>query len=154
MHFVDTNVLVYGFDDSDPAKRDRAQLVMRGLWETRTGRISHQVLHEFYVTVTRKLKPPLSLPQARGEVEDLLDWKPVPPSAGLLEKAWHIEDRYGLSWWDSLIVAAALASDCATLLTEDLQHGLDLDGLRVANPFHADFQIDDLTPKPRRKPKP
>ncbi len=144
MHFVDTNILVYGFDDSDPAKRDRAQLVMRHLWETRSGRLSHQVLHEFYVTVTRKLKPALSRSEARAEVEDLLDWKPLRPSAALLKQAWQIEDRHGFSWWDSLIVAAAIAQDCSTLLTEDLQHGLQIDKLRVANPFHVDFRLDDL----------
>jgi len=154
MHFVDTNVLVYGFDDSDPAKQERARLVMRRLWETRTGRISHQVLQEFYVTVTRKLKPALSRPQARGEVEDLLDWKPVHPSAALLKKAWHLEDLHGFSWWDSLIIAAALACDSTTLLSEDLQHGLLIETLQVVNPFHPDFQIEQLSPKPARKSKP
>lgn len=138
-HFVDTNILVYSFDDSDIAKRDRAQLVMRQLWETRSGRLSHQVLHEFYVTVTRKLKPALPRPEARAEVEDLLDWKPSRPSATLLKQAWQIEDRYGFSWWDSLIVAAAIAQDCSTLLTEDLQHGLQIDNLRVVNPFRVDL---------------
>jgi predicted nucleic acid-binding protein len=145
MHFVDTNILVYGFDDSDSAKRDRAQLVMRCLWETRNGRLSHQVLHEFYVTVTRKLKPSLPRAEARTEVEDLLDWKPLRPSAALLKQAWQIEDRHGFSWWDSLIIAAAIAQDCTTLLTEDLQHGLQIDNLRVVNPFRVDFQLDELS---------
>ncbi len=142
MHFVDTNILVYSFDESDSAKRARAQLVMRHLWETRSGRISHQVLHEFYVTVTRKLKPALPRSEARAEIEDLLNWKPLRPSAALLKQAWQIEDRYGFSWWDSLIVAAAITQDCVTLLTEDLQHGLQIDNLRVVNPFHVDFQLD------------
>lgn len=153
MHFVDTNILVYCFDDSDAAKRDRAQLVMRRLWETRSGRLSHQVLQEFYVTVTRKLKPALPRPQARAEVEDFLDWKPLRPSAVLLKQAWQIEDHYGFSWWDSLIVAAAIAQDCTTLLTEDLQHGLIIGNLRVANPFHADFQLEELPAKNRGKPR-
>jgi predicted nucleic acid-binding protein len=144
MHFVDTNILVYGFDDSDPAKRDRAQFVMRRLWEARSGRLSHQVLQEFYVTVTRKLKPALPRSLARAEVEDLLDWKPLRPSPVLLKQAWLLEDQHGFSWWDSLIVAAAIAQDCITLLTEDLQHGLIIGKLRVANPFHPDFQPDWL----------
>ena len=96
MHFVDSNILVYGCDDSDPAKRDRAQLVMRRLWESRSGRLSHQVLQEFYVTVTRKLKPALPRSLARAEVEDLLDWKPLRPSPALLKQAWLLEDQHGL----------------------------------------------------------
>jgi len=148
MHFVDTNILVYSFDDNDAAKRDRAQSVMRRLWEARTGRLSHQVLQEFYVTVTRKLSPSLPRQRAQDEVETLLLWKPAQPSASILKQAWQIEDRYGLSWWDSLIVAAALAQNCATLLTEDLQHGLHIDKLRVANPFHPDFDLASLGTPP------
>jgi len=144
MHFVDTNVLVYGFDESDPIRRDRARLVMRRLWEGRRGRLSHQVLQEFYATVTRKLKPALARPQARAEVEDLLTWNPLPASGALLNKAWHLEDRYGLSCWDSLIVAAALSQRCVTLLTEDLQDGLQIDGLLVVNPFAETFDLGRL----------
>lgn len=144
MHFVDSNVLVYGFDDSDDAKRERSHAVMRCLWETRRGCISSQVLQEFYVTVTRKLTPRISCDKARREVEDLFLWKPVSPSPEQLRLAWEIEDRWQLSWWDSLIVSAAKRSGCSTLLTEDLQDGLDLDGLRVTNPFAPDFDPASL----------
>jgi predicted nucleic acid-binding protein len=141
MHFVDTNVIVYGYDDSDPVKQKRAGLVMRKLWETRNGRLSFQVLQEFYVTVTRKLKPPLAHDRAREEIRDLLAWRPVRPGADLLEDAWQVEDRFGLSWWDSLIVASAKAAECGILLTEDLQDGLEIDGLRVMNPFSDGFDL-------------
>ncbi len=144
MHFVDTNVLVYGFDESDPGKQERAGLVMRKLWETRSGRLSFQVLQEFYVTVTRKLKPSLPRDRAREEVRDLLAWRPVRPGAGLLEDAWQVEDRFGLSWWDSLIVASAKAAECGILLTEDLQDGLKIDGLTVMNPFSDGFDLQIL----------
>ncbi len=137
--FVDTNILVYGFDDSDPVKQDRAQWVMRRLWESRCGRISQQVLQEFYVATTRKLKPSLPLEKARQEVKELLSWKPVSPSPELFIRAWEIEDRWHLSWWDSLIVAAAHHSECTILFSEDLQDGLDLDGLCVRNPFADTF---------------
>jgi predicted nucleic acid-binding protein len=149
MHFVDTNILVYGFDDSDAAKRDRAQSVMRRLWETRTGRLSHQVLQEFYVTATRKLRPSVPRQRAQDEIESLLLWKPAQPSGSILKQAWQIEDRHGLSWWDSLIVAAAIAQDCTTLLTEDLQHDLQIDKLRVVNPFLPGFEMDELAAPPR-----
>lgn len=141
MHFVDTNVLVHEFDESDPQKQQRAADVMRVLWTARSGRLSHQVLQEFYVTVTRKLSPAISRDRAREEIRDLLAWRPVRPADALLEDAWHIEDRFGLSWWDSLIVASARAADCAILLSEDLQDGLDIDGLRVINPFSTTFDI-------------
>lgn len=144
MHFVDTNLLVYSFDESDPAKQERAGLVMRKLWESRSGRLSFQVLQEFYVTVTCKLKPALARERAREEIRDLLSWMPVRPGAALLEDAWRIENRFGLSWWDSLIVASAKAAECRILLTEDLQDGLDIDGLRVMNPFSEGFDLGVL----------
>jgi predicted nucleic acid-binding protein len=144
MYFVDTNVLVYGFDDGNDAKRERSQAVMRCLWETRRGCISAQVLQEFYVTATRKLTPRISRDKARREMEDLFLWKPVSPSLEQFQLAWEIEDRWQLSWWDSLIVAAAKLSNCTTLLTEDLQDGLDLDGLRVTNPFAPEFDPASL----------
>jgi len=144
MHFVDTNLLVYGFDDSNPAKRDRANHVMRRLWKTRGGRLSYQVLQEFYVTVTRKLKPSLPVPTARKEVQDLLDWNPRPVTARVLESAWEIEDRWKLSWWDSLIAASALDSGATSLLSEDMQDGLLIHSLRILNPFSDKFDIERL----------
>lgn len=144
MHFVDTNILVYSFDEGDSVRRDRARLVMRRLWEGRCGCLSYQVLQEFYATVTRKLKPALAPPLARAEVEDLLAWNPLPVTGALLKKAWHLEDRYGFSCWDSLIVAAALAQHCDTLFTEDFQEGLQIDGLLVVNPLAEAFDLGRL----------
>ena len=144
MHFVDTNVFVYQFDESDPVKQRRATDVIRVLWETRSGRLSHHVLQKFYVTVTRKLNPALPRDRAREEIRDLLAWRPVSPAETLLEDAWHIEDRFGFSWCDSLIVASARVQDCKVLLSEDLQDGLDIDGLRVMNPFSEAFDVNLL----------
>ena len=87
------------------------------------------------MTVTRKLDPGLSADEARDDVRDLAAWRPVKIDEPIVEAAWRIEDRYRLSFWDSLIVAAAQAAGCETVLTEDLQHGLDIDGLRIADPF-------------------
>ena len=133
--FVDTNVLVYTRDASEPVKQERAQVWMATLWESRTGRTSVQVLNEFYVTVTRKLSPAMSVAEARADVFDLGEWDPVVLTDALLHQAWAIEDRYGLSYWDSLIVAAAQVEGCHHLLTEDLQDGMRLDGVTVVNPF-------------------
>ena len=136
--FVDTNVLVYARDASEPRKQPAAARWIRSLWERGDGRVSVQVLQEYYVTVTRKLRPGLTPAHARSDVRDLMAWQPVTIDAALLDAAWSIEDRFGLSLWDSLIVAAAQDAGCDSLLTEDLAHGMQLDGLVVASPFESD----------------
>ena len=136
--FVDTNVLVYARDTSDPGKHRTALDWMTGLWESGTGRLSIQVLQEYYVTVTRKLRPALSRIAARADVRDLLAWDPVPIGEGLISAAWAIEDRFALSFWDALVVGAATESDCPHLLTEDLQHGMRIGDVTVVSPFRAE----------------
>ena len=135
--FVDTNVLVYARDASDPEKQATAAAWMEHLWTSATGRLSVQVLQEYYVAVTRKLEPGLPVDEAREDVRDLVAWRPVRIDEAVLDSAWRIEDRFGLSFWDSLIVAAAQSAGCETLLTEDLRHDLEIDGLRIADPFRT-----------------
>lgn len=133
--FVDTNILVYAKDLGAGKKQVRAAEWMALAWQTGRGRLSVQVLQEFYVTLTRKLRPGLTPDEARVEVRALLPWQPIEIGQGLLESGWALQDRFQLSWWDALIVAAAHATRCRYLLTEDLQDGQDLDGLLVVNPF-------------------
>ena len=133
--FVDTNVFVYLRDARDGTKQALAADWLAYLWESRAGRVSAQVLHEYYVTVTTKLKPGLSLEEARKDVLAMHSWRPAPMDQRLLDPAWHVQDRWGCSFWDALIVAAAQAQSCSLLLTEDFSHGRNLDGLRVVNPF-------------------
>ena len=136
--FVDTNVLVYARDTSSEAeKQPLAEAWMRHLWQERSGRLSFQVLHEFYVTVTGKLDPGLEPAEARNEVRTLLAWQPISMDRRVLEGAWSVQDRYQLAWWDSLIVAAARAAGCRYLLTEDLQHGQILEDLAILSPFES-----------------
>ncbi len=135
--FVDTNVLVYARDTADPAKHARAAEWLAYLWRTGEGRVSVQVLQEYYVTMTRKLVPGLEAPTARADVEDLLAWQPVTVDGGALRLAWSLQDRFSMSFWDALICAAAHIARCDGLLTEDFQHGSDLDGLRVIDPFQV-----------------
>jgi len=134
--FVDTNVFIYAIDDADRKKRDAARDWRAELWKSRRGRISFQVLQEFYVNVTYKW--PDARLKARAEILDLLAWRPVAVDHLLLEDSWKIQDRYQLSFWDALIVAAAKATSCRYLLTEDLQSDQDLDGVLVINPFLRD----------------
>ena len=133
--FVDTNVFVYLHDDSDPAKKERARNWIEYLVRRRAGRLSVQVLQELYAVLTRKVRPPLEAALARSIVRDLVAWQPVVVDAALLERAWNVERRYSVAWWDALIVAAAQTSGCGVLLTEDLQHSQNFGPVRVIDPF-------------------
>ena len=133
--FVDTNVLVYVRDRTDEDKQRRAAEWLAALWEARVGRLSVQVLQEYYAVMTRKLVPPRPHEEVREDVLALTAWRPTVVEPALLERAWDIEDRFRLSWWDALIVAAALTSRCRYLLSEDFQDGLVIDGLTIVNPF-------------------
>ncbi len=143
--FVDTNVLLYARDTSEKTKHPLATHWLDALWGQHRGRLSYQVLNEYYVTVTRKLRPGLSREAAQADVRDLMAWHPVGVDEPLLEDAWWLEQRFGLNYWDAQIVAAARAAGCRHLLTEDLQHGQDLDGVVVVDPFVT--RPDELPPE-------
>jgi predicted nucleic acid-binding protein len=134
--FVDTNVFIYAVDLADPKKQQATQSWLAELWTNGNGRISFQVLQEFYSKVSQK--DTAAREAARAAVRDLLAWNPVPVNAEILDRSWKIQDRYQLSFWDSLIIAAAKSASCRFLLTEDLQSGQDFDGLLVVNPFLRD----------------
>ena len=135
--FVDTNVFIHAVDQADLRKQQAARSWRAELWRSRRGRTSFQVLQEFFVNVTQKALS--SREDARAEVRDLLAWNPIPVNAMTLEHGWKIQDRYKLSFWDALIVAAAKQALCGYLLTEDLHAGQDIDGVTVVNPFHSGF---------------
>ena len=143
--FVDTNILVYSRDARYPEKQARAHEVLAFLWESKLGRISYQILNEYYVTVTRKLKPGMDQASARCDMRDLLTWKPLRSSENHLNRAWEIESRYQLSWWDSLVLASAIEAGCDRIFSEDLQHGMTIFGIMIENPFHSDFQLPKIS---------
>jgi predicted nucleic acid-binding protein len=133
--FVDTNVLIYAHDLDAGLKHDRAAAIVADLWEKENGIISTQVLQEFYVNVTRKIARPLTPAAARGIIRNYLAWRVEPnePSAVLL--ASEIAEKNRLSLWDALIVAAAARSGADRILSEDLNHGQVIEGIRIENPF-------------------
>jgi predicted nucleic acid-binding protein len=133
--FVDTNVLVYSRDRSEKKKQPLADAWRQALWRTGKGRLSIQVLNEYYQVVTRKLSPGLPRADARAELRDLWHWQPIPLNQAVIEAAYDAEDRWSLSYWDALIVAAAMHAECEVLLSEDLSAGQVYDGLQVVNPF-------------------
>ena len=132
--FVDSNVLVYAHDADSGTKQKIAAARIKGLWEDQLGRISTQVLQEFYVTVTQKLGKPLSRSDAREIVRDYAQWVAT-PTAQTVIRAPEISEVWKLSFWDSLILAAAEEQDCSAVLTEDLNAGQTVAGIQIVNPF-------------------
>ena len=132
--FLDTNIFVYMFDDTDDIKRSRAEQLVRHSIEAGTGRISYQVVQETLNVATRRLG--FSHSDSLTLLSDVLAplWT-VHPSRELYERGLALRDRYGFSFYDSMIVAGAVESGCARLYSEDLQHGQRIQSLTVANPF-------------------
>lgn len=133
--FVDTNVLVYAHDPSEGEKRRIALTVLEDLWRERAGRISTQVLQEFYVVATRKFDPPMPWGLAREVIALYAAWPVVEIDVPMILAATELEERHTLSFWDALIVEAAARSGATRLVTEDLQAGRWFAGVRIDNPF-------------------
>lgn len=157
--FVDTNVFVYARDARDARKHMRASEWIAALWHDRSGRTSAQVLSEYYFNVTRKLTPRVAANEAWDDVKALFAWRPHPVDEPLLTQAHEIEQRWRLSWWDSMVVAAAQLQGCALLLTEDLQDGAVFGGVTVRSPFmlavREPVATDGVMPAmmPRHRPR-
>jgi predicted nucleic acid-binding protein len=132
--FVDTNVLIYAHDVDAKAKHEAAKMVLHELWSERTGVLSMQVLQEFYVNVTRKIPYPISKESARLVVSSYAIWC-VDTTAAEISTAFRIEDESQIGFWDALIVASALKSGAHRILSEDLNAGQTIAGVRIENPF-------------------
>jgi predicted nucleic acid-binding protein len=127
--------LIYAHDLDAGIKHQVAVSLMEDLWERENGALSVQVLQEFYVNVTRKITKPISPAQARGVIRNYLAWQIQRNDPDTIFFASELEERYQLSFWDSLIVAAASTARVDKILTEDLQHGQVIAGILVENPF-------------------
>jgi predicted nucleic acid-binding protein len=139
--FVDTNILVYARNASEPEKQVIANDWIVQLWQNRSGKISYQCLNEYYVTVTQRLKSGLSKETARTDIKNLRAWSPTSVDQIVIESAWTIQDRCSFSWWDSLILSAAQKLDCQIILSEDMQHQQQVGNLQIINPFVSDISI-------------
>lgn len=138
--FLDTNILIYRRDPRFQEKQRIAYAWIAALGRQFRGRVSWQVLQEFYSVAVRKLVAlGLDPKLAQSDVRLLSRWQPDEPDIVLCESAWRLSDRYGFPWWDALIVAAALRQECTLLLSEDLQHNLVVDDrLTIIDPFAPD----------------
>jgi predicted nucleic acid-binding protein len=133
--FVDTNILVYAHDKGQRDRHEVAKSTLQRLWNTDTGALSTQVLQEFYSVATRKLKPAMSHSEARKLVATYGEWCVQKTDPQLLVSASLLCERHTVSWWDALVIEAALRAGATTLLSEDLQDGREFGTLTIRNPF-------------------
>ena len=138
--FLDTNIIVYAHDRSSGDKHADAREIMDYLWENRKGVISVQVLQEFFVCVTKKISKPLPIKNARDILDYLSTWDVVANDKHIILKAIDIQERYQFSFWDSLIIQAAIQGQARILLSEDLPDGQVVKDLKILNPFSEEWK--------------
>jgi predicted nucleic acid-binding protein len=141
--FVDTNVLVYAHDAAEAVKQPLARAMLDRLWADRSGTLSTQILQEFYNIATRKLAEPMTRAQAREVVELYSAWPTVVIDPALILSASRVEEDHQLSFWDALVIEAARVAGADRLLTEDMQNGRVIEGVRIENPFVAERPPDN-----------
>jgi len=133
--FVDTNILVYAHDLDAENKHKIAKETIFKLWESKLGVLSTQVFQEFYVTLTKKIPNPIDKVIVRRLIKRYFSWEVVINNPEIIIQASEIEENYKISFWDALIVSAAFSQNAATILTEDLNHGQYIEGIKIKNPF-------------------
>lgn len=143
--FLDTNILIYAASKDEPRKRKIANSLIDG----GAFGLSAQVLAEFYATSTRKMRPPLSTDTARAWVDLLSQQHCVAVDAGIVKSGIEVSERYGISYWDGAIIAAAEAAGAPVVYTEDLNHGQVYGTVTAINPF-VDHETGFHEPKPAR----
>jgi predicted nucleic acid-binding protein len=134
--FLDTNLFVYTFDAKAPSKAKRAAQLIRRAADTGEGIISYQVVQEFFNVAFRRFPQPMNVAEAEQYLITVL--RPllaVHSSPAIYFEALRISEKHRVSWYDSLIVAAALEGQCETLYSEDFQHGRKIENLKIENPF-------------------
>ena len=135
-YFLDTNIFLYTFDVAAPEKAERSRSLIRSGLPTGKAIISYQVVQEFFNVAFRRFLPPMTIVDAEYYLSVTLGpLLAVFPSQSLFGEALRLRGKHSLSWYDSLIVAAALEGGCAILYSEDLQHGQKFGSLAVRNPF-------------------
>jgi predicted nucleic acid-binding protein len=144
--FLDTNLLVYAIDPTDPGKQAVAQQWIANAHQSGDGCLSYQVVQEWFNVVLRKAAVPLGIEQAASVYRTLIEplWH-VQSSRELVDTAIDLHQHDSLSWWDSLIVSAAILGGCDSLLSEDLKHGRKVRGVKIVNPFR---KVESRAPKP------
>jgi predicted nucleic acid-binding protein len=134
--FLDTNIFIYSIDRRDLVKELKAAELIRESLRSLKGVVSFQVVQEFFNVASRRLVAPMSIESAQLYLERVFQpMLRVHSSAGLYSEALAFQSRHKLSWYDSLIVCAAIEAECVTLYSEDMQHGQRFGSLEIRNPF-------------------
>ena len=142
--FVDTNVIVYAYDRSEPDKQKRALEVLTPLAMTGTGVISTQVLAEFFVAVTRKLSAPLKIQEAYERLKNYLQsWAVVDITAMIVQEAARGVRDHRFHFWDAQIWATAKLYQIPLIVSEDFNVDGVIEGVRFVNPFAGDFRVEE-----------
>jgi predicted nucleic acid-binding protein len=141
---IDTNLLVYMYDLSEPEKRRRSIETLQSVHESESGALSVQMLSEFYNAVTRKLEPPLTANQAEDQLHELARvWPVFPVTSQVVFEAARGARHYRFSFWDAQIWAVARLNHISLVLSEDFNPGAEIEGVRFANPLESDSQPTD-----------
>jgi len=133
--FLDTNIIIYAYDLSAGKKYEIAKNIIIDLWNSGLGCLSTQVLQEFFVIVTGKIKNPLDFDSAKLFVKDFLKWNVIINDGQCIIEGIELHKKYKYSFWDSMIIQAAIKSRAKILLSEDLQSGHVVEGVEIINPF-------------------
>jgi predicted nucleic acid-binding protein len=134
--FLDTNIFVYSFDENAPQKSARASELIRQAVRSRNGIVSYQIVQEFFNVALRRFAHPMTTAEAQQYLATTLrPLMAVNSSAALYVEALRLSSNYSLSWYDSVVVAAAIDGGAHVLYSEDFQHGQEFGNLRIENPF-------------------
>ena len=133
--FIDTNIIIYAYDVSAAGKHQIARHILSDLWNSGLGVLSTQVLQEFFVNIVQKIQRPIDQKSAKEIVRDFLKWQVVVNNGDSILDAIDIYDKYRYSFWDSMIIEAAIKGGAVFLMSEDLQHGQVISGVTIRNPF-------------------
>jgi len=133
--FIDTNILVYAYDNTAGKKHDVAKKLLRKLWENKTGVLSLQVFQELYVVLTKKIKNPLSPDEALELIKDYTYWEIHLPGINDFFDAIKIQKKFKISFWDAMIINSAIKMNCQVIWSEDLNPGQEYDRVKALSPF-------------------
>ena len=135
-YFIDTNIFIYTFDASNIEKQIKSKEIVMNALENSNGIISYQIIQEFLNVSTKKFKSPLSVADAQRYLTTILEpLCEVFSSIELYHQALEISERWQYSFYDSLVISAAIKADCKTIYSEDLQHSQKIYNLQIINPF-------------------
>ncbi len=136
-YFIDSNVLIYAYNEAEPQKKPVASELIASLLENRNAVVSVQVLGEFFRVVTRRIPRPISIEQATAVIDLICSLQVLDIDMAMVRRAIATHSRYGTTYWDSLIIAAAERAGCSTILSEDYNSGQSYHGILAVNPFAA-----------------